>query len=78
MMCCYEEDIAGAVALCDIYTARHKTITQQKRSWAQFDKCQEDNCIFGDALALKANDSSHGTQNRLGGVDHISLRCAPG
>lgn len=27
MMCCYEEDSADAVALCDIYTARHKTIT---------------------------------------------------
>lgn len=49
-----------------------------ERSQGQLDKCQEDDFIFWDALALKANDSCHGIQNRPGGIDHISLRCASG
>lgn len=42
------------------------------RGHEQFDKCQEDNFICGDALASQANDSTREIQNRLSSIGHIS------
>lgn len=72
MICCYEEYAAGCSGIMWHLHSQNQNYNLAEGSWAQFDKCQEDNFIFWDSLALKANDSGHGIQNRL------SLRCAEG